>query len=167
MMIENGSQKRKIGFWVAVITSISTSVFVAIASEPTGERLKQHTEVTFDANESIKRPIETMTRGYVSSDSCQECHAQHYGTWHASHHRTMTQVPTKDSVIADFDDKVLVHSGRRFRFFRKDDDYFMEMKASDRSATGKSTTDRVFKICLLYTSPSPRDRQKSRMPSSA
>ena len=24
-----------------------------------------------------------------------------------------------------------------------------------------------FKICLLYTSPSPRDRQKSRMPSSA
>ena len=26
---------------------------------------------------------------------------------------------------------------------------------------------RVFKDCLLYTSPSPRDRQKSRMPSSA
>ena len=25
----------------------------------------------------------------------------------------------------------------------------------------------VFLICLLYTSPSPRDRQKSRMPSSA
>ena len=26
---------------------------------------------------------------------------------------------------------------------------------------------RVIKVCLLYTSPSPRDRQKSRMPSSA
>ena len=25
----------------------------------------------------------------------------------------------------------------------------------------------MFGICLLYTSPSPRDRQKSRMPSSA
>ena len=25
----------------------------------------------------------------------------------------------------------------------------------------------LFKCCLLYTSPSPRDRQKSRMPSSA
>ena len=24
-----------------------------------------------------------------------------------------------------------------------------------------------FRLCLLYTSPSPRDRQKSRMPSSA
>ena len=31
------------------------------------------------------------------------------------------------------------------------------------------TTDakELFKNCLLYTSPSPRDRQKSRMPSSA
>ena len=26
---------------------------------------------------------------------------------------------------------------------------------------------KILKICLLYTSPSPRDRQKSRMPSSA
>ena len=25
----------------------------------------------------------------------------------------------------------------------------------------------LFSVCLLYTSPSPRDRQKSRMPSSA
>ena len=25
----------------------------------------------------------------------------------------------------------------------------------------------ISKVCLLYTSPSPRDRQKSRMPSSA
>ena len=28
-------------------------------------------------------------------------------------------------------------------------------------------TDQLIKACLLYTSPSPRDRQKSRMPSSA
>ena len=27
--------------------------------------------------------------------------------------------------------------------------------------------DRLYSPCLLYTSPSPRDRQKSRMPSSA
>ena len=28
-------------------------------------------------------------------------------------------------------------------------------------------TNRLINTCLLYTSPSPRDRQKSRMPSSA
>ena len=34
-----------------------------------------------------------------------------------------------------------------------------------RVCDGRSTL--CDKICLLYTSPSPRDRQKSRMPSSA
>ena len=32
---------------------------------------------------------------------------------------------------------------------------------------GDKETLELFRICLLYTSPSPRDRQKSRMPSSA
>ena len=40
-----------------------------------------------------------------------------------------------------------------------------------QSAKGLKTRDNKrtdkFIICLLYTSPSPRDRQKSRMPSSA
>ena len=31
----------------------------------------------------------------------------------------------------------------------------------------KCSTSETSKACLLYTSPSPRDRQKSRMPSSA
>ena len=42
----------------------------------------------------------------------------------------------------------------------------------DLKKTGASTKDldsqiNNLKTCLLYTSPSPRDRQKSRMPSSA
>ena len=32
---------------------------------------------------------------------------------------------------------------------------------------GETCPDEVVDACLLYTSPSPRDRQKSRMPSSA
>ena len=32
--------------------------------------------------------------------------------------------------------------------------------------TAETTLDDII-VCLLYTSPSPRDRQKSRMPSSA
>ena len=31
----------------------------------------------------------------------------------------------------------------------------------------RDSTIRKFRICLLYTSPSPRDRTRSRMPSSA
>ena len=39
------------------------------------------------------------------------------------------------------------------------------MNLGDRHATTEQIEQ--WKRCLLYTSPSPRDRQKSRMPSSA
>ena len=42
--------------------------------------------------------------------------------------------------------------------------------SSDQTSVGEiyyNTSAGQFKACLLYTSPSPRDRQKSRMPSSA
>ena len=40
---------------------------------------------------------------------------------------------------------------------------------SDNICKGKDVSDDIgdMIVCLLYTSPSPRDRQKSRMPSSA
>ena len=50
--------------------------------------------------------------------------------------------------------RVLDAAARRFNFSLKLDEYDWSCE------TYKKT-------CLLYTSPSPRDRQKSRMPSSA
>ena len=41
-----------------------------------------------------------------------------------------------------------------------------EPKLTKPERVGMSS-ERLERICLLYTSPSPRDRQKSRMPSSA
>ena len=42
----------------------------------------------------------------------------------------------------------------------------MKWKSAVIVLIGKETSTRPW-VCLLYTSPSPRDRQKSRMPSSA
>ena len=39
--------------------------------------------------------------------------------------------------------------------------------ARESSILGQDADSRETNFCLLYTSPSPRDRQKSRMPSSA
>ena len=45
---------------------------------------------------------------------------------------------------------------------------FLSRIANELSALWESDfNDRLYRGCLLYTSPSPRDRQKSRMPSSA
>ena len=41
------------------------------------------------------------------------------------------------------------------------------LKLLGKSIPTSTYTGRGFVACLLYTSPSPRDRQKSRMPSSA
>src|SRR5678809_1697767 len=54
--------------------------------------------------------------------------------------------------------------------------YCLDMHSKDLRAAGESEQrlylldawrESPFYTCLLYTSPSPRDRQKSRMPSSA
>ena len=46
-------------------------------------------------------------------------------------------------------------------------DYCEESQSQDLVNSETNITFIDLEICLLYTSPSPRDRQKSRMPSSA
>ena len=46
----------------------------------------------------------------------------------------------------------------------KPQDQILDAKMASSKASGAA---RNVRACLLYTSPSPRDRQKSRMPSSA
>ena len=47
------------------------------------------------------------------------------------------------------------------------DDYHVAVWINAEKLLKSQVVDSFFKVCLLYTSPSPRDRQKSRMPSSA
>ena len=39
----------------------------------------------------------------MSSDTCRSCHPSQFDSWHASYHRTMTQVATPQTAIPDFD----------------------------------------------------------------
>ena len=55
-------------------------------------------------------------------------------------------------------------------YFLKIDDWVPENDdphTEARLSLGFAVTNLLYYTCLLYTSPSPRDRQKSRMPSSA
>ena len=51
--------------------------------------------------------------------------------------------------------------------FYADDPIAREPESQDASRAQPYEITSMYEICLLYTSPSPRDRQKSRMPSSA
>jgi len=48
-------------------------------------------------------PKEGDQAAYVSSATCQSCHPSQYQSWHASHHRTMTQFVSRDAVLASFE----------------------------------------------------------------
>ena len=57
-----------------------------------------------------------------------------------------------DTVIAESDDTEIVEGNHYFPFDSIKSEYFSKSELT---------------TCLLYTSPSPRDRTRSRMPSSA
>ena len=73
--------------------------------------------------------------------------------------------------------QVGLHDAPEYKFViecgRKYHKIIMEVPNHNRPASRSvhafvdKKTGEVYKACLLYTSPSPRDRQKSRMPSSA
>jgi Cytochrome c554 and c-prime len=50
-----------------------------------------------------RRPIQAEVAGFRSSDTCRACHPSQYASWHASYHRTMTQVATPETVATSFD----------------------------------------------------------------
>ena len=76
-----------------------------------------------------------------------------------------------DGVIADLDDLPKIEKNQNHNIevvidrFRVREDIQQRLAESIETTIGLS--DGLAIVCLLYTSPSPRDRQKSRMPSSA
>ena len=56
---------------------------------------------------------------------------------------------------------------RRVKYFFADPNVIIAPPEKDISLPTQDVCFNLDSTCLLYTSPSPRDRQKSRMPSSA
>ena len=76
------------------------------------------------------RPIVAQEANYVTSNSCRACHPGNYASWHASFHRTMTQVATPTALLSEGNDVELRFAGREYKLERKGDKVF----AVDRAA---------------------------------
>lgn len=74
-----------------------------------------------------ERPLETREAGFVSSDTCRACHPAEYESWRQSYHRTMTQVVTPETMLAEWDGTELEIRGRTYRLEQVDDQYWVEM----------------------------------------
>lgn len=52
---------------------------------------------------SASSPLVVADDGYVGSATCRSCHPHEHATWHASFHRTMTQRPSRTTVVPRFE----------------------------------------------------------------
>lgn len=98
----------------------------------------------------LHRPIEVLPAGYASSDSCQACHPGQYATWDASYHSSMTQVASLETVLGDFDDRLLRLGTFTFQLSRKGNEFWVDMPHIDADADGGKAL-RVKRRILLTT----------------
>lgn len=122
---EMKSPSRKVWhFGIPAAAMIALAVFVAFFSpdaDPPNE----------NSGDGGSGPVVRMAGGYTGSDACRECHPQNHATWHASYHRTMTQVPTPENVVADFDGTRLIDHDRFIVLSEEDGRFFADMDDPD------------------------------------
>ncbi|MGD8328507.1 MAG: multiheme c-type cytochrome, partial [Acidobacteriota bacterium] len=75
------------------------------------------------------RALSTAT--YVGRQRCAACHAEQEAGWRGSDHDRAMEVAAPGSVLGDFDDAIFEHDGRRERFFRRGDEFWVELSESD------------------------------------
>jgi predicted CXXCH cytochrome family protein len=69
--------------------------------------------------------------GYASSDTCRSCHPHQYASWHRSYHRTMTQLPSAQSVRGNFESVTLDYAGETYHLERHGDEFWVDMVDPD------------------------------------
>jgi len=89
------------------------------------------------------RPNQVVEADFTSSNSCRACHPAQYATWHASYHRTMTQVASPETVVADFDNVTVVHvHGRPMTLERRGRDFWATFDDPDSLGSGGTIATR-------------------------
>ena len=86
------------------------------------------------------RPVEVLADDYVTSSACLECHPKNHESWHASYHRTMTQLPSADSMRVEFSQQQLEFDGRRYELERRGDQYWAVMHDPDQAVDERQST---------------------------
>lgn len=99
----------------------------------------------------VDRPVRLPKDGYVTSDNCRSCHPAEYQSWHASFHRTMTQVPTPQSVRGKFDNHSVEIYGHRYLLQRRGNEFWCELDYISPLDQQQTSYSRVWQKIVLVT----------------
>lgn len=115
-----GRAASSIGMVSGVIAAVAAGGVVAMLNGGNGSNSPVDTSRNLAAAEF--RPATVSADGYVGSDACKACHQDQHTSWHASYHRTMTQVATPETALGDFNDVTVTtpHDGRTYHLSIED-----------------------------------------------
>ncbi|MGI9352767.1 MAG: tetratricopeptide repeat protein [Rhizobiaceae bacterium] len=70
---------------------------------------------------------------FVNSSTCISCHKSEHESWKKSHHSWALKSPDVTSVLGNFDNTTFLHKGVTSRFYRENDEYFIEQVSWDQA----------------------------------
>jgi predicted CXXCH cytochrome family protein len=68
---------------------------------------------------------------YIGTDACSACHLPQVIQWYDSAHYKSMQEANDDTIVGEFNDNVLTQGNSSTRFFRLDNQYFIEVTGPD------------------------------------
>jgi len=110
--------------WIRVLAFAAAAVGVLTGALVAREQSAERAAVFASLRKAVPAPT---VPNYVTSDRCQACHPSQHDSWHRTYHRTMTQLPSEASVVGDFDDHRVDLSTGSYRFFRRGDEFRIEV----------------------------------------
>src|SRR5947208_9452559 len=123
-----------------VAAALALVAAAALAAAIARERVEREGTVT-------DRPAQAARDGYESSSACRACHPSEYASWHASFHRTMTQIASPETVAASFDNvSVSDVVGEFMRLEIRGQQLWAEFDDPDRVGAGAGVEPRVARI---------------------
>lgn len=106
-------------FGVASAIGISATLFAVFFVSP-----------AYFVRSAVQEPREQVRltdQEFVTSNSCDKCHPDHYQSWHRTYHRTMTQEPLPAAVLGAFDGQTVRLHGKDCKPYRMGDEFFMDL----------------------------------------
>ncbi|HEX5442229.1 MAG TPA: multiheme c-type cytochrome [Pirellulales bacterium] len=83
-------------------------------------------EQPLDTELARSLPKANGVANFATSNQCRDCHPLEYASWHASYHRTMTQVARPETVAGPFDGTTVEDAGQVHRLRQRDDELWVE-----------------------------------------
>jgi hypothetical protein len=75
-------------------------------------------------------PLRDRSKDYVGASTCKGCHEDHFASWHRTYHRSMTQLPSGESVLGHFDGNEVSAFGSSATPFEREGRFFFRFPAT-------------------------------------